>query len=71
VRSSEPDAAACLLAAAGALHALSEARPHRAALDRAAASRALSGLLLDRDAIRAVLNAAGAAPSALPRCRPI
>jgi DNA-binding NarL/FixJ family response regulator len=66
VRSSELAAAACLLAAADALHALSEARPLRAALDRAAASRALSGLPLDRDAIRAVLDAAGAPPPSLP-----
>jgi DNA-binding CsgD family transcriptional regulator len=67
VRAAELDAAACLLAAADALHALSEARPHRAALDPAAASQVLSGLPLDRDAIRAVLDAAGAPPPALPR----
>jgi len=66
VRSAELDAAACLLAAADVLHALGEARPHRAALDRAAASRVLSGLPLDRDAIRAVLDAAGAPPPSLP-----
>jgi DNA-binding NarL/FixJ family response regulator len=41
-------------------------RPHRPALDAAAASRVLSGLPLDRDAIRAVLEAAGAPPPALP-----
>jgi HD-GYP domain-containing protein (c-di-GMP phosphodiesterase class II)/DNA-binding CsgD family transcriptional regulator len=66
VRGSELDPAACLLAAADVLHALGESRPHRPALDRAAASRVLSGLPLDRDAIRAVLDAAGAPPPALP-----
>ena len=62
----ELDTAACLLAAADAFHALCEARPHRAALDPAAASRVLSGLPLDRDAVRAVLSAAGAPSPALP-----
>ncbi len=66
VRTSDLDAAACLLAAADVLHALSEPRPHRPALDPAAASRVLSELPLDRDAIRAVLDAAGAPPPALP-----
>jgi HD-GYP domain-containing protein (c-di-GMP phosphodiesterase class II) len=66
VRAAELDAAACLLAAADALHALGEPRPHRSALDPAAASRVLSGLPLDRDAIRAVLDAAGAPPPVLP-----
>ncbi len=66
VRSSELDAAACLLAAADVLHALGEPRPHRPALDPAAASRTLSGLPLDRDAVRAVLDAAGAPPPAFP-----
>jgi HD-GYP domain-containing protein (c-di-GMP phosphodiesterase class II)/DNA-binding CsgD family transcriptional regulator len=66
VGTSELDAASCLLAAADVLHALGEARPHRAALDPAAASRVLSGLPLDRDAIRAVLDAGGAPPPALP-----
>ena len=63
---SDLDTAACLLAAADAFHALCEARPHRAALDAAAASRVLSGLQLDRDAVRAVLAAAGAPPPTLP-----
>src|SRR5581483_9099824 len=36
------------------------------ALDPAAASRTLSGLPLDRDAVRAVLDAAGAPPPAFP-----
>ena len=60
------DGAACLLAAADVLHALSEARPHRPALGLRDASRVMSGLPLDRDAVRAVLAAAGAAPAALP-----
>jgi HD-GYP domain-containing protein (c-di-GMP phosphodiesterase class II)/DNA-binding CsgD family transcriptional regulator len=66
VRSSELDASACLLAAADVLRALGEPRPHRAALDPAAASRVLSGLPLERDAIRAVLDAGGAPPPAFP-----
>jgi HD domain/Bacterial regulatory proteins, luxR family len=66
VRASGLDAAACLLAAADVLHALGEPRPHRAALDLPAAARILSGLPLGRDAIRAVLDAAGAPPAALP-----
>ena len=66
VRAAELDAAACLLAAADELHALGEPRPHRAALEPAAASRVLSGLPLDRDAVRAVLDAAGAPPPAFP-----
>ena len=63
---SELDTAACLLAAADVCHALCEPRPYRAALDPAAASRVMSGLPLDRDAVRAVLAAAGAPPPALP-----
>lgn len=66
VRASELDSAACLLAAADVLHALGEPRPHRAALDPVEASRVLSGLPLDRDAVRAVLDAAGAPPPAFP-----
>jgi len=63
---SELDVAACLLAAADVCHALGEPRPHRAALDPAAAARVMSGLPLDRDAVRAVLTAAGAPSPALP-----
>ncbi len=63
---SELNTAACLLAAADVFHALCEPRPHRAALDPAAASRVVSGLPLDRDAVRAVLDAAGAPAPALP-----
>jgi len=66
VRAGELDGGACLLAAADVLHALGEPRPHRPALGLAEASRVLSGLPLDRDAIRAVLEAAGAPPPALP-----
>jgi ketosteroid isomerase-like protein len=67
VRASELDAAACVLAAADVFHALCEVRPHRAALDPAAAFRVLSGLPLDRDAISAVLDAARAPRPALPK----
>jgi HD-GYP domain-containing protein (c-di-GMP phosphodiesterase class II) len=66
VGTAELDAAACLVAAADALHALTEARPHRPAHDLAAAARVLAALPLDRDAIRAVLEAAGAPPPLLP-----
>jgi HD-GYP domain-containing protein (c-di-GMP phosphodiesterase class II)/DNA-binding CsgD family transcriptional regulator len=60
------DPAAAVLAAADVMHALGEPRPHRPALEPAAASRVLAGLPLDRDAIKAVLDAAGAPPPALP-----
>jgi len=60
------DRAARLLAAADVLHALGEPRPHRPAVDLPAASRTLSAMPLDRDAIRAVLDAAGAPPPQLP-----
>ena len=66
VRAAELDRAACLLAAADVLHALGEPRPHRPAVDLPQAARILSDLPLDRDAIRAVLDAAGAPPAALP-----
>jgi DNA-binding NarL/FixJ family response regulator len=66
VGAADLDPAACVLAAADAMHALGEPRPHRPALDAAGASRVLAGLALDRDAIRAVLDAAGAPPPALP-----
>lgn len=67
VRGSDLDAAACVLAAADVMHALGEDRPHRNALDVSAASGVLSRLPLDREAIRAVLDAADAPPAALPR----
>ena len=66
IRASELDGAACLLAAADVLHALGEPRPHRPALDPRDASRLMAGLPLDRDAVRAVLDAAGAPQAALP-----
>jgi HD-GYP domain-containing protein (c-di-GMP phosphodiesterase class II)/DNA-binding CsgD family transcriptional regulator len=66
MHAAELDAGACLLAAADVLHALGEPRPHRAALDPAAAARVLGELPLDRDAIRAVCDAAGAPAPALP-----
>ena len=66
VRAAELEGAACLLAAADVLHALGEPRPHRPAVDLPQAARILSGLPLDRDAIRAVIDAAGAPPAALP-----
>lgn len=67
VGTAELDAAACLLAAADALHALGEPRPHRPGLDLSAAARVLAAMPLHRDAIRAVLDAAGAPPPALPK----
>ena len=66
VRTSELDSPACLLAAADVLHALGEPRPHRPALDPEQAARVISALPLDRDAVRAVLDAAGAPSAALP-----
>ncbi len=62
--------AARVLAAADSYRAMREARPYRPALDEAAATRALlddvaSGRL-DRDAARAVLDAAGATAPRLP-----
>ena len=62
----ELDAAACLLAAADVYQALGEARPHRPALEPAEAARVLAGLPLDRAAVRAVLEAAGASSTVLP-----
>ena len=67
MRGSELDAAACLLAAGDVFHALGEPRPHRPAAGRAEAARVLSGLPLDRDAVRAVLAAADVPAAALPR----
>ena len=67
VGQSELEPAACLLAAADVFHALGEERPHRAALDLATASRVLTSLPLDRDVVRAVLAAAHAPPTGLPR----
>jgi HD-GYP domain-containing protein (c-di-GMP phosphodiesterase class II) len=66
VRGSDLDAASRLIAAADAWHTLSETRPHRPALAAARAAEALSGQPLDRDAVRAVLQAADAPASSLP-----
>jgi len=61
------DTAACLLAAADVFHALGEPRPHRSAVGRTEAARVLSGMSLDRDAVRAVLAAADVPAAALPQ----
>jgi HD-GYP domain-containing protein (c-di-GMP phosphodiesterase class II)/DNA-binding CsgD family transcriptional regulator len=53
------DAPARLLAAADAFHALTEPRPHRPARAAAEAARLAAELPLDRDALTAVLEAAG------------
>ena len=66
VRGGELDAAARLLAAADVWHTLGEARPHRAALPPDEASRVISGMPLDRDAVRAVLRAADAPRASFP-----
>ena len=66
VRAAELDAAARLLAAADVWHALGEPRPHRAALQPGEASRVISELPLDRDAVRAVLRAADAPRVSFP-----
>lgn len=66
-RGSELDAASCLLAAADVLCALGEARPYRPALDKTEAARVLATLSLDREAMRAVVDAAGAPRPAMPR----
>jgi HD-GYP domain-containing protein (c-di-GMP phosphodiesterase class II)/DNA-binding CsgD family transcriptional regulator len=67
VRAGDLDATARLLAAADVWHALGEARPHRAALSAVEASRVISGMSLDRDAVRAVLRAADAPRATFPR----
>ncbi|MEA2381320.1 MAG: hypothetical protein QOH72_1291 [Solirubrobacteraceae bacterium] len=66
VRAAALDPTACVLAAADVVHALGEQRPHRPAHDATGVSREASAAALDRDAIRAVLAAAGAPPPALP-----
>jgi HD-GYP domain-containing protein (c-di-GMP phosphodiesterase class II)/DNA-binding CsgD family transcriptional regulator len=60
VRAGEMDATTRLLGAADVWRTLGEARPHRAALPPSEASRVISELPLDRDAVRAVIRAAGA-----------
>lgn len=66
VGAGELDATTRLLAAADVWHTLGEARPHRAALPLRDASRVISGLPLDRDAVRAVIRAAGAPQASFP-----
>jgi len=67
VHAAELDAVSCVLAAADVLHALGEPRPYRAAHPPREAARVLAGLPLDRDAVRAVLEAAGAPRTPMPR----
>jgi HD-GYP domain-containing protein (c-di-GMP phosphodiesterase class II) len=64
------DRASRLLAAADVWRTLTESRPHRAALSPGEAARAMSVRSLDRDAVRAVLQAADAPRGALP-ARPV
>src|SRR5262249_13229902 len=63
-----------VLAAADAYHALGEARPHRSALSPPEAARALQGEVaqgrLDREAVRAVLQASGHPARKLPGAWP-
>jgi HD-GYP domain-containing protein (c-di-GMP phosphodiesterase class II)/DNA-binding CsgD family transcriptional regulator len=66
VHGGELDSTAHLLAAADVWHALGESRPHRPALRPAEASQVISGLPLDRDAVRAVLRAADAPAASFP-----
>jgi HD-GYP domain-containing protein (c-di-GMP phosphodiesterase class II) len=60
------DPAARFLAAADAYHAMTEPRPHRPALTPSAAAATLAGMPLDRDAVAAVVEAAGH-PAPAPR----
>ena len=66
VRAGEMDATTRLLAAADVWRTLGEARPHRVALPPGEASRVISGLPLDRDAVRAVMRAADAPRASFP-----
>jgi HD-GYP domain-containing protein (c-di-GMP phosphodiesterase class II) len=66
VRAGELSATERLLAAADVWHALGENRPHRPPLPPAEASRVIAGLPLDRDAVRAVLDAAHAPQAPFP-----
>jgi len=69
-----PSRAAAMLAAADVLHALGEPRPHRAALSPDAAGALLAAEVragrLERDAVAAVLGAAGQPAPPLPGARP-
>jgi len=66
VRGSGVEAAARLLAVADVWQALGEPRPHRPALGPGQASRVISEMPLDRDAVRAVLRAADAPKASFP-----
>lgn len=66
VRGAELDGLARLLAAADVWHALLETRPHRAALSPAEGARVISGMPLDRDAVRAVLRTAAGLDASFP-----
>lgn len=67
VRAPDLDVDCSLLAAADVFHAMREDRPHRPARDAKNAARMLSATSIDRDAIGAVLDAAG---ESLPLPRP-
>ena len=69
VRRSELDTAACLLAAADAFHALGEPRPHRAALDPAAASRSCPAFRLTVTRSVPCSTPPVHRPRRCPRCR--
>ncbi len=66
VRGTDLDVDARLLAAADVWQALGEDRPHRPALNDTDRTRVISGAALDRDAVRAVLRAAGAPRASFP-----
>ncbi len=66
VRGGELDDTARLIAAADVWHALGEARPHRPAFTPVAAAAVISDMALDRDAVRAVLQAGDAPAPSFP-----
>ena len=66
VHAADLSLAARLLAAADVWTTLGEPRPHRAATPPREAVRVMSGLPLDRDAVRAALRAADAPRASLP-----
>jgi DNA-binding NarL/FixJ family response regulator len=66
VRASELDGAARLLAAADTWRTMGEDRPHRVALAPEEAARVIAQMPLDRDAVRAVLQAADAPRASFP-----
>jgi HD-GYP domain-containing protein (c-di-GMP phosphodiesterase class II) len=67
VRAGDLDAPSRLLAAADVWQTLGEHRPHRPANAQADAARIISAMPLDRDAVRAVLDAAEAPRPSFPR----